>query len=90
MSPILTYLLIMNAAGVLFMHEDKRRAVRGKYRIPEWVLLTVAFFGGSIGSYTAMYVFHHKTRKPRFSTGLPLMILMQGCFFLFLFTKGLN
>lgn len=83
MSPIILYLLIMNAAGVLFMHDDKRRAVQKKYRIPERVLLTIAFFGGSVGSYAAMYVFHHKTRKPRFSVGIPLMMVMQGCFFLF-------
>lgn len=87
---VILYLLIMNAAGALFMHADKRRAIRGKYRIPERVLLAVAFMGGSAGSLLGMYVFHHKTRKPRFSVGIPLMLVMQGCFFLFLLTRWGN
>ncbi len=90
MPPLITYLLIMNAASALFMRADKRRAVQKKYRIPEWVLLTLAFLGGSIGCLAGMYVFHHKTRKPRFSVGIPLMMVMQGCFLLFWLTKLIN
>lgn len=90
MHPVILYLLIMNAAGFLFMHIDKRRAVQGEYRIPERVLLAIAFLGGSVGSYAGMYVFRHKTRKPRFSVGIPLMLVMQGCFFFFLLANALN
>lgn len=90
MHPVITYLLIMNAAGFLFMHMDKRRAMRGQYRIPERVLLAIAFLGGSAGSLAGMYTARHKTRKPKFSVGIPLMLAMQGCFALFWLTRGLN
>lgn len=90
MKLFILYLLIMNAAGFLIMHSDKRRAGAGLYRIPERVILAVAFSGGSLGVLASMYVFHHKTRKPKFTRGIPLILAMQVCFGLFWLTKGLN
>lgn len=64
---------------------DKRRAVRGEWRISERTLLLLAFFGGAAGAFLGMKVFHHKTRHRKFSLGVPLLLLMQaaGCWLFF-------
>lgn len=72
------WILFANAAAFAAFSADKRRAVRGKRRIPETRLLALAFFGGAAGSLAAMRLFRHKTRKPRFSVGIPLMLLFQA------------
>ena len=40
----------------------KGRAKKGKWRIPEKVLLGFSFFGGAVGGTLAMFLFRHKTR----------------------------
>mgnify|MGYP003299810685 CR=1 FL=1 len=52
---------------------DKLFARMGVWRIPEAVLLLVAFLGGSSGALAAMNLFHHKTSKRWFTLGIPLM-----------------
>ena len=42
---------------------DKRCAIKDKWRVPEKVLIGLAFFGGSVGAYLGMSVFRHKTMK---------------------------
>ena len=82
--PVLTaYLVLINAAALLFMLTDKQKARRGGWRIPERMLLAVAGLGGSIGAILGMYLFRHKTRHLKFSLGLPLILAVQiGLFFL--------
>ena len=45
---------------------DKRRAVKGKWRVPEKVLLSLSFFGGAIGGVLGMSIFRHKPKKAAF------------------------
>ena len=71
------YLILINAAALLLMRQDKQNAVRRGPRVPEAVLLSAALLGGSLGAVTGMLVFHHKTRKPLFSVGLPLILLIH-------------
>ena len=71
------YLLIINALGLLIMLADKEKAKKHRWRIPESTLLTVAALGGSIGCYAGMRVFHHKTRKPKFYIGVPVIFAVQ-------------
>ena len=71
------YLLIINALGLLIMLADKEKAKKHRWRIPESTLLTVAVLGGSIGCYAGMRVFHHKTRKPKFYIGVPVIFAVQ-------------
>ena len=79
------YLILMNALSVLLMHADKQKAKRRQWRIPEAALLAAAFLGGSLGSTLGMMLFAHKTKKPVFSIGLPLMLLFHvGLFLWFL------
>lgn len=82
---ILTYLELVNLTAFVLYGIDKYRAKRGRWRIPEAALILIAVIGGSIGALGGMYLFRHKTRKPRFSVGVPVILGMQVLFFLLLF-----
>ena len=84
MDPLLVYLLIINASGLLLMLLDKHKAQEKMWRIPEAFLLGVAVLGGSFGCVIGMRLFHHKTRKPMFSIGLPMILAVQIVLILFL------
>lgn len=56
---------------------DKRRAVKGRWRIPERVLLTLALLGGSVGAIIAMDLLPHKSNHLLFSVGLPVMFVLE-------------
>ena len=45
---------------------DKRAAIKGRWRVPERVLLSLSFFGGAVGGILGMLLFRHKTRKAKF------------------------
>ena len=79
------YLLIINAAGLLLMLADKFRAQTKRRRIPEATLMVVALLGGSIGSLAGMYLFRHKTKKPKFYIGIPLILAVQAALFVALY-----
>lgn len=71
------YLFLINAAGLLLMLEDKRRARKNLWRIPERTLLGIAVLGGSIGCLLGMYTIRHKTLHLKFSAGIPLILVIQ-------------
>ena len=74
---IIIYLIIINLIAFLAMFIDKKKAQKGKWRIKESTLLILALIGGSIGAISGMYIFHHKTQKPRFYIGFPIIIIHQ-------------
>lgn len=74
---VVCYLLTVNAAAFLLMQIDKQKAKKHMWRIPQRVLLLSAVLGGSIGALAGMYVFRHKTRKPLFYLGIPLILAIQ-------------
>ena len=67
----------MNAAGVISMLVDKRKAKKKLWRIPEAPLLTIAALGGSVGSLIGMYTFRHKTKHIKFTLGVPAILMAQ-------------
>ena len=71
------YLLIINALGFLLMLVDKYKARNGLWRIPEATLMGVAALGGSIGSLAGMYLVRHKTQHPKFTVGIPALLIVQ-------------
>ena len=73
----IAYLVIINALVYLLMLVDKKKAKKGAWRIPEATLMTVAAIGGSIGSLLGMYHFRHKTKHPKFTVGIPLILIAQ-------------
>jgi uncharacterized membrane protein YsdA (DUF1294 family) len=76
---ILFYLMLINAVGLLIMLADKQKARANAWRIPEATLMTVAILGGSVGVFLGMRLFRHKTRKPKFTLGVPVILILQVC-----------
>ena len=72
---IVLYLIIINAIGLLLMLADKRAAKKSAWRIPEARLMSIALSGGCFGIYAGMMLFRHKTKHPKFSIGVPLIII---------------
>ena len=77
MNIILGYLLAVNIATFFLYGIDKYKAKKGRWRISEATLLTMAAIGGSIGAWAGMRLWHHKTMHKKFKYGIPLIIIMQ-------------
>ena len=77
MTIVYAYLIIINAAGFLFMLIDKRKAQKDLWRIPERTLMAVAVIGGSIGTLLGMNLFRHKTKHEKFRIGIPIILSVQ-------------
>ncbi len=74
---ILSALLLTNLFAFALMGIDKRRAVRDRWRIPERVLLLACVPFAALGGLMGMKTFRHKTKKPKFSIGVPAMLIAQ-------------
>lgn len=72
------YLFVINVITFAAFGLDKRKAKKRKFRIRESVLLGLALIGGALGAMAGMFLFHHKTRKPAFRIGIPVLFLLQG------------
>ncbi len=55
--------LLWNLFVMIIFGFDKFLAIKQKSRIPETLLIILAFFFGSVGALTSMVLFHHKTGK---------------------------
>ena len=88
MNIILGYLLAVNIATFLLYGIDKYKAKKGKWRISEATLLTMAAIGGSIGAWAGMRLWHHKTMHKKFKYGIPLIIIMQIALAVYLLTNN--
>ena len=86
MNIILYYLLAVNIATFLLYGIDKYKAKKGKRRISEATLLTMAAIGGSIGAWAGMRLWHHKTMYKKFKHGIPVIMIMQVCLVVYLHT----
>ena len=56
---------------------DKWKAVNHKWRISEATLIGLCLIGGSAGGLTGMLFFCHKTKKPLFFAGIPVIFIIQ-------------
>lgn len=72
-----SYLVIVNIVGFAMMGIDKKRAIRGAWRISEASLFIAALIGGSIGSILGMKTFRHKTKHWYFKYGMPAILILQ-------------
>ena len=75
---IMIYLIIMNIAAFVMYGIDKRKAVKGSWRISESALLTAAALGGSLGSLLAMELFRHKTKHIKFTVGVRVFLIIHA------------
>ncbi len=88
---LLIYLVIISLLAIIVTTSDKYKATKGKRykRTPESSLLSIAFLGGSVAMFLTMLLIRHKTRKPKFMVGLPIITAIQiGILFLSFKLKG--
>ena len=78
------YFAAANLIEFALMGIDKARARRGKWRIPESTLFLFTLVGGSIGGLVGMQLFRHKTQKPAFYIGYPVIFIIQVLIVLYL------
>ena len=71
------YLIIINLIGFYVMWSDKRKAKKGRWRIPENTLFLITLLGGGIGTISGMYTFRHKTQKVAFVVGFPVITILE-------------
>lgn len=83
---LLIYIIAINLIGFFLMGIDKRKAVRGKWRIREKTFFIIALLLGSLGVLIGMYVFRHKTRHLSFSLGIPTILVAQCLLIALLFS----
>ncbi len=74
---VIIYLICINIIGILAMFIDKKKAERGAWRISEKALILITMFGGWIGTFSGMKLFRHKTKKPKFSVGIPVIMILE-------------
>lgn len=74
---VLSYIIFMNIITLAAFGVDKYRAIKGRWRISETMLLSLSAFGGSLGALIGMFVFRHKTLKTKFTAGIPFLLFLQ-------------
>ena len=75
----IVFILIASVIGVVLTVYDKIAARHAqRHRVPEAVLVTFGALGGALLMYLTMQLIRHKTRKPKFSVGFPIMIVLQA------------
>lgn len=84
MKLVYAYLIIINAVSFLIMLIDKENAKAKISRVPERVLLGLSALGGSLGTLLAMYIGWHKTKRPKFTLGVPAMLAVHILIFILL------
>ena len=87
MEETICYLLAINIATFLLYGIDKYKAKKGRWRISEATLLTMAAIGGSIGAWAGMRLWHHKTMHKKFKYGIPVIIILQVALAVYLLTN---
>ena len=56
---------------------DKRRSIKKDWRVPEKHLLLLPLLGAAPGVLLGMYIWKHKTKKPLFYIGVPILYLLH-------------
>ena len=79
------YYILINIVGFFIMGIDKKRAIRGAWRISEASLFLTALLGGALGCTLGMRHFRHKTKHWYFKYGMPAIFLVQLLVMAFLF-----
>ena len=80
-------LAVVNITAYFLMWQDKQRAIRQQWRIPERTLLLLSLFGGFIGIHLGRQHFRHKTQRWYFSLTVIisaiLWLVFPTCYFLY-------
>ena len=87
---IIGYAIVINVITLMMYGIDKWKAKHSKWRIPEATLLIMAAVGGSIGAWTGIKLFHHKTLHKKFKYGVPAILILQLAIIVFIYLKTNN
>lgn len=71
------YLAVINIIALIVTVHDKKAAMNGKRRVREMTLMLIAALGGSPVMYLTMLAISHKTRKPKFMVGIPVIFVIE-------------
>lgn len=74
---VLLYLMIVNVVSFIIFGLDKFRAKKNLNRVPEIWLFALTLLFGSVGTWSGMYFFHHKTKHLKFVIAVPLIFVAQ-------------
>lgn len=77
MTIAVVYWIVINMIGFVIMGIDKKRAIRGAFRISEASLFLTALLGGALGCTLGMNHFRHKTKHWYFKYGMPAIFILQ-------------
>lgn len=81
----LYYLLFINVFTFLVFGIDKYKAIKYKYRVKEKTLFFLCLIGGTFGGILGMKIFRHKTLKPVFKYGIPIIAILEIFLLIYLF-----
>ena len=84
---ILLYIGLVNVFAFILYGIDKLKAKKSKWRVPESTLIGIAIIGGSIGAWSGMKVWHHKTLHKKFKYGILLILVAQIALCIYLFKQ---
>ena len=85
---LLVYLCGINLVAFGVSAWDKHCAKKQRRRVPERTLLLLSAVGGSPLFLASMYLLHHKTRKPKFFIGVPVILVLQIALVVVTVTQG--
>ena len=71
------YVIFINLLGFVLMKLDKSYAIKNKYRISEKTFFVISLLLGSIGVYSGMYKFRHKTKHMNFVIMVPVLFILN-------------
>ena len=70
-------LVSINIVTIVAYYVDKRAAIKGKWRVPEFDLHTLEFLGGWAGALLAQKMFRHKTKKKSYQSTFIFLIFAE-------------
>ena len=74
---LITYFSIINIYGMVITIKDKISAKRHRHRVPEEHFIVVSAIGGAPLMYLTMISIRHKTKKPVFMIGIPVLFSLE-------------
>ncbi len=77
MKELVYYLIFINIFTFIIFGIDKYKAIKNKYRVKEKTLFILSIIGGFVGAILAMKIFRHKTLKPSFKYGIPIICIIE-------------
>ena len=80
-------LLVWNLITFIITGVDKRKSIKGKWRISERTLFLCAFLFGGLGVFSGMQLFRHKTRHLSFMVLVHVAIILNIVIFIFLYRR---